>query len=353
MECITSAFLPVVLSENEHSTSGDVIHDFLHALRRGGRAVALAAAPEASRKALERIDTSQLPQSGDAEVTLAWDWVTRKGRVLGMSLGRNYSAARPTEFVCTADVFEIDGVAKVGDYKSGFMFVEADTWQMKLGCVAGAAIGGVDVAESTIYRIRGDETSRFTERFDGLDLDMFADELADLARRLAVGKVGAVVEGEHCRYCPGIRSCPAKREAVSMVAGLEKYRDAEVVPVAELGRAYLWLQSVKKMVPLIETSLKQLAQHAAIPVGEKALREVMARTETVDAAKGLPIIAAQWPAEAARLASYLSEAERTEGRITKTAIEQQFKKAIRVEVYAALQAGGAVIVTDALKIKVI
>jgi len=123
--------------------------------------------------------------------------------------------------------------------------------------------------------------------------------------------------------------------------------------VAELGRAYLWLQSVKKMVPLIETSLKQLAQHAAIPVGEKALREVMARTETVDAAKGLPIIAAQWPAEAARLASYLSEAERTEGRITKTAIEQQFKKAIRVEVYAALQAGGAVIVTDALKIKVI
>jgi len=349
--CLPSHLLPQVESQSKFAHSGNAVHAYLHAVRRAGRAVALEAVPEEYRKRCERIDLEKLPAVYGAEVTLAYNWRTGEARSLGTALDRDYSAATEDEFVLTldlahADLYGGDSMAHAGDFKSGYQEVDVDTWQLKLGCLAMARLYKTEKATATIYQIKDDGSIWVTRKtYDSFDLDVIADQLADLARELmTVGASDATVnEGEHCRYCPAIRSCPAKREALSSLAGLEKYRDAEMVPVAELGAAWSQVVAAESLLKIVKANLKSLAQHTAIPTAAGLLEEVETRTERIDGLRGLEVIAAKWP----------EQAEKLRGRfaLTKAAIKEEFGKEAKA-VLQALDAGGALLVNESTQVRI-
>jgi hypothetical protein len=321
MACPTSAALPQATSVGAApAEAGNVTHAFAEAVRAKaeqyarGEAydVALARArdeliPAEGAEGFDlcaAVPFDQIPRGAESEVTLAWDPETDTGRVLGRNLGRDYSGARPGEILGTADLLG-QMLAKravyVPDFKTGKAVTggAAGTWQLRLLALAAARATGLRAAVVQLIYLRADGRA-YVDRaeFDAFDLANFAAELRELPRRVAASelqlereRVPHVVEGPHCRYCPALPACPAKREMMrALVVNMESAPSDELVrarvatlTVEQKAQGYVRLELAEMFLRRLREAYESSARQEPLPLPDgRVLREVVSTRRYLD-----------------------------------------------------------------------
>lgn len=280
--CIGSAVLPRVGSTSEYAERGIQIHAFLEAVNKIGRDAALAAIEDEDMRAIcAEIDLAALPVDPAcyrAEVTFAFDVSTGVGRVLGESLGRDYSAATALEIVGTADVVGLlgDDRACVLDYKTGRSELPEPSVnrQLRFLALAAARAYGRNGAVVELVRLREDGSAwRQRAELDAFDLAEIAEELRRLAYQiLAAGDVPPLSIGAHCRGCHSVSFCPAQTGLLrALVAEPEASFEGMVAQLTptQAPKAYEQYKALEALVDRLGDNLKTYAREnpIALPDG--------------------------------------------------------------------------------------
>lgn len=227
--CPASAVLTRSGESTAPAEGGHSMADFLAATEKVDRAAALAAAPEADREFLSRIELDELrlpPGAWAAEVTFVLDLETGTAFELGRKLGRGYARAlgRPfksSEVVVTVDLVALrDDAVVVMDDKRGWAAHVPPVrrcWQVLTGGLAASLAYQRSSAHVGVARVMDDGVPKFDSALlDEMDLDLVLHELrqtrSKVERARALLAAGGNVEtrwGDHCRYCPCLVSCPS------------------------------------------------------------------------------------------------------------------------------------------------
>jgi hypothetical protein len=298
--CPTSEALPHARSSNLFTKRGDVVHKFLADCAQVGRDVALLSADPEHVDALEIIPFDRLPpleaHRYAVEVSFALNIATGDARELGRELERDAARAmaKPGEMVGTADLvgLTVESVV-IHDWKSGRGHVDrADVnWQTKTYALAAARTYGRDRAIGSIIRVLDDGTVWY-DYFDMDALDLDAHEAAlralmaerDRVLALAPEDRPALHEGEHCRYCPALRFCPAKQVLLQAVVADDKPLSLEVVELTPERAAAAWakLQRAEQLIELLKATVKDFARQTPVPTGDGfVLEEIEESKETI------------------------------------------------------------------------
>lgn len=286
--CPSSEALPHVrTAASIEAARGTAAHDFLFRLHNGElREDALAAVPEAHREYCASIALEPVV-GAIAEVAVAYNVLSRAARLLQVS-NREYGALAPSEIAGTCDLFvpaPAGGVATVVDWKTTHDVdgMERYSPQLEFYALALARVHRVARIRYEIVAIdeRGQPHFAVQRELDFEDLDAIGDRLADAwravgdataaaeahARQSAVAWAPDVVEGEHCRYCPAWRACPAKRAVLEAVGNTPEPNGATYLRVqdlerwAELGREKL-REAVRDGGPLAIDGQRELRFNA-------------------------------------------------------------------------------------------
>lgn len=347
INCPASALLPQVDRSSVYSVDGTAKHHFFHAVRRAGREAALSQLPERLRAECERIDVTALPQTGEQEVTFAWNWKTGKGRKLGTALDRNYEAATEDEFAGTSDNAALVGNrVDVDDFKTGWKDVEADTWQLKANALFAARAYGCNEAKITVYTVRDGKVWPESVPLSSFDLDMIADELIGLARKLTTAKSPdelKLQEGQHCAYCPATLYCPAKQRAVATVAELAPYEKPGLVPVEEIGKAYAKTKSLQAFLKRVEEACLDMARVTPVPLPDgRVLKEIVKSKDSIDEEACFQVLR--------EIVGEQRAAEAVERKLTKKRINEVFGDEAW-KVIKQLKARGAITVEESMRVE--
>jgi hypothetical protein len=219
LKCAASLHLPIIESTSEAADRGIWRHAFLARIREVGAEAALAEVPKEHRDACAALPIDELPVDLMAEVALAFDVASSKGRVVGSNLGRDYGELGPMELVGSADVIGLsDDRVLVIDWKSaGHKGRASDSVQLKFLALAACRAYDRDAATVEIVKLGdGGEVHRSRHDYNAFDLDMFAEELR--AWFAKAGKDKTPVEGSHCTYCKSWQFCDAKTGLIRMAA---------------------------------------------------------------------------------------------------------------------------------------
>lgn len=286
--CIGSAVLGGVGEDTPYAGSGRIIHRFLQGVRDKGLEEALVEAPDDYRAICAAIDVDQLPVDPGAyaaEVAVAWDSETDEGRILGAGVDRQYGDLKPTEIATTLDVLALvddDGVFD-GDYKSGHLRVApaARNWQIRIGLLGAARAYDRTRGIGEIIRIREDgDPWKERAEFSMWDFEAIATEARALrdrihAARALYARTGEVEElnvGDHCRYCPARRVCPAQALLLAQLAADPEQVASRLISSnlnpANARRAFESLKAIKRLVELVEAQLELYALSNPIDLGD-------------------------------------------------------------------------------------
>ena len=271
-------------SGSEAAERGQALHGYVEAVANGAmNGNALQLVPEPWRAAARGLDVDAILEAlgwspfGATEMTaeqaFAWDSETDTARVLGAGLGRDYSAALPTEAVGTADVVVYDPDTRtvtVADYKFGHGEVARANRNAQLRSLALYAARAYGATSARVVIVRGREDGSAwldTDVLSAEALDGIAAELRQLAARITSDRAkgtAKAVAGDHCRYCRSAPSCPLGPVAlaVAQTSGLDRLAGTPE------GRARLVvLQTLAKRLPdMIDDALR-----GAITRGETSL----------------------------------------------------------------------------------
>jgi len=198
-----------------------------------------------------------VPPGSRAEVKLAFDVATRKGRIIGEGSGRDYGSPGPFEVVGSTDVLGVLGDAVVVlDWKTGFLDVEPAATNPQLWFYATAAASALGLSRA-IIRIVYTKSGRVDQAEAGpLELAEFASQLHVLHARVAAARSrkedGAIVEtkeGAWCKHCPSKSVCPSKVGLLVQVAagGLATIGDTAMTPV-RAAAAYEQINRIESLV---------------------------------------------------------------------------------------------------------
>ncbi|TAK30963.1 MAG: DUF2800 domain-containing protein [Myxococcaceae bacterium] len=240
LACRASNVLPRETDQgSEAAERGTALHAYVEAVALG-RAGALEAVPPAWRDTARGLDVPAILEAlghdafGDTVMTteesFAWDpTAPYEGRSLGLSLDRDYSGARPHEFVGTADVVVVDrdqDLVIVGDYKFGHGHVAPAATNPQLRALALYAARAHRVTQARVVVIRGrDDGSCWldTAALSETDLERIADELIAFARQVVIDQrqelLPPATPGAHCRYCRSAVHCPEGPMALAVAQG--------------------------------------------------------------------------------------------------------------------------------------
>ncbi len=302
--CASSAALPVIESISTPAEAGTAKHTFMRVSLTEGREAALVEVPEEYREACEAIEVSTFEglQGLQSEVALAYDVVTEKTRFLGVNIERRYGELGMNELPMSLDLAGVvPGVeVVVGDLKTGRTIIPpaAKNWQMRLGALAWARFNGLEQARvGLLHAPEGSKPWWDVAPFDGWDLADFAEQLRRIVDRvrlaqinLATGKPLEQVLGEHCLYCPARQACPAQ---TALIRRLANEPDKVGVELKALPAAAAWaqLKVVKQMMGDVEGSLRGLAKHQPIDLGDgRVLGELTKPVDELDAAVARPVL---------------------------------------------------------------
>jgi hypothetical protein len=239
--CPASSVLPTADEQSDHAAEGTVRHHYLRRvsdLMRGGMAIAaarelaLSEAPSEARWFLALIPLESLRlKDVVAEVALAIDATDGAARVLGRAIDRRYDEAgrRPSEFAGSVDRLALIGAEGlyVGDYKGRTHTRKPEhDEQLLAGAYAGVRIYRRRWAELEIIRVVNGKPFPVKARVAAPDLERFGKKLQVLGQRIrqdraaaAAGAIAPATTGDHCRYCPALRFCPAKGALVQAACG--------------------------------------------------------------------------------------------------------------------------------------
>lgn len=238
------------------ATRGTAIHAYLAAIVDGtprDEALALEALGE-HRAFCETIDLATVPVGALSEVSWIYDTRTETARVVSAA-GRSY-VAQPWEIPGTCDVLvtPVDARPEVIDWKTGYQ-VDPNESRTQLEhyalCVADEL--WCDEVLCTVAVVRDDgsiERSSWIVGPTGLALARARAQraVAEVARATAPPRLG-----DHCRYCPAWRGCPAHRAAVQSL--LPEGVDERLVDVS-IAAAYASALAAERSAAAVRTLLK-------------------------------------------------------------------------------------------------
>jgi hypothetical protein len=237
---------------------------------QGARELALAEAADEHQEVLAAIPLEQLGLHEVAsEVTFALDLETGEARELGRGLERGYAAAaealgvplRPTEIVGTIDRLALigDDGLYIGDYKGrSHKTAPGRDPQFLAAALAASRVYHRSWAEIEVIRCIGEQTYAQKERVDLLDLDSFEVRLQErralreqnraMHAEDPLGLAEAEV-GDHCRYCPSLRYCPAQMAIARAALGGDS---EEMQAIVKVGSAYITDESAPRLHALVK-----------------------------------------------------------------------------------------------------
>lgn len=235
LRCAAAAALPIVTEDDPpQARRGTTIHRFIELCAKRGRDAAIQvmrSEVDAETLALLLVvDTARLPLHLASEAAFAYNWRKRSARPLDVQ-GRAYVGIDLDEIPLTIDVVGVELATRrayIGDFKSGRTWQPAPSahGQVMLGALAATAVNDCDLATVSVVRIDEDgEAMHLVDDVDRWALDEYADQVeqamirVDKARgEVVAGKAPDTVTGEHCRYCPAFKACPAQTALVRVWA---------------------------------------------------------------------------------------------------------------------------------------
>jgi hypothetical protein len=284
--CAASFVLPQAKEPaSEASEFGTAVHKFMARAREVGRDEALAEiAVDATHYSFcEQIPWDKLPQGGRAEIAFAYNYETGEGRELGeLKEARAYDVT-DSEIAGTADlVGVVDATLHVYDWKWGYRTLTpaARALQLLFLAIAGVKAYDLDGARIAFFRLADDGKFFVDEAYiDAFDLELVADRLAGLMRRLyaaaqrvEAGEVLDVELGPHCQFCQAKASCPGQTSAALAVAGYKA--PTELTPEIA-AQAWAALELYDDISERARKQLREFAKLAPIPLpGGKEMRVV-------------------------------------------------------------------------------
>lgn len=332
--CRAAGVLPHFPGPPSHyARRGTALHRFLELVAQGvsREAAALEVAEEYRREALA-LDLEALPHSQGtwrAEVAFAYDYETGAARELEVR-EREYPELGETEVAGTADLVGLDGdTVLVLDVKTGHAYLgrPKDSLQLLGYALAAAATYKATKARVMYLFVREDEEPFLVQdELDELALAAAADRVREVCRP-ELGEP-TPVPGDHCRYCPAFRGCPAHTRMLAMLTTDVKHaRGAlgsstlEAVPVIQPAHLPIIFERIKLVRDMLER-LEAEAKDAVRACGEvpmpdgKVLAEVEVVTETFDPDIGAGVLAEVFGPEAAAAAVKVKKS------LTKKAIDE-------------------------------
>ena len=325
--CPTSVVLPQSDPDvaSAAAARGTAIHAFLEDVANGTPVEeAIAATAPEHRGTVEQIQIGDLGlDSIAAEVTFAM-LPDGRAREIGRGLNRDYSAAGPDSIVGTADVVGMIGEAVyVADYKTGRarQVPAGDHWQLRILAAMAADAYSTDEAIVEIIQIgQAGEIFRDRATLDAFDLAAIRKTVREtcatidevrtrrrLDRTLDWNEI-EVREGDHCRFCPAMASCPAKTRLLRVMAQ-ENGATAVGSRLTEENctdalDVYLRMKSV---LDAAGRALHAFAREHPIPCGDgKVYGPVETTREKVDGAVAHDVLAADFGPEVAVSACSMS-----------------------------------------------
>lgn len=278
--CPPSCALPQVwTAPSEDALLGTTVHAFLADLVRGVPAdQALERVVTDDQTALElckKIDPRRVPQGG-AEVAVALCPATGEVLLLEGVHGRHYPELADDWIVGTIDASGVDparvDVAWVWDWKVSSYGFRPESHRPQVEAYALAFARLVDASEviCTVAQVPRDTGAILEhgwtldeEELIGVQLELReavdAVRAARAERRAHEERCAAlwrpdVAEGEHCEYCPALLSCPAKREAIQALLGL----DLEALTRETAARAFLAARTAEEVAERVRRAVGQL-----------------------------------------------------------------------------------------------
>jgi len=288
--CLASTALPEADEETAAANGGSVRHHFFRRvsdLLRGGtslaaaRELALAEAPATERWELALIPLESIRlKDVVAEVAIAIDTITGEARVLGRALERRYDEAgrTPTEIAGSIDGLVLIGQegALVRDYKGRSHDRKPDQDEQLLGgAYAVCRIYKRRWVDLEVIRVVNGRPFPLKARVAAADLERFGQRLRGLAGRVdaaraafAEGQIPPATTGEHCRYCPAMRFCPAKMGLARAALGGDLFevlqlvrRGAPLIDETTAPQLREALADVERLVKTLKADLADFARH--------------------------------------------------------------------------------------------
>lgn len=266
INCPGSAAIPQARMSSVWSDEGQANHATLEdAIHEGD----YSGLPEAVQAALVDYDVIQ------AEVAVAFDVATGKGRELGVGIARRYEGLAPFEIPGTIDLLALTankGKALIVDYK---LYSEVDWVQVQFYALAIARTYGLDEVTVALAYLGTGKVSWRT--FDAFDLDVFAATLRDLHTRVAAeqakvrqGVLPDVNDGPWCKHCPAKHACPGRVALARRVLdGGEMNAMAMMRPLDDVAAAQLYhdIKRAKSVLDQLSKAVYARAHEKPIPLG--------------------------------------------------------------------------------------
>ena len=334
-QCPGSENLPQSQSSSKYAEVGRAIHTYLEQAATMGSAAALKNVPTDLRQRCEDLPMEQLPVGPNwaQEVKLAWSTLDT-ARELGRGSDRDYSAAEADEFVGTADIIGLtEDTAVVIDAKSGSRWLPParESWQLKMLALAACRAYGKPRARIALLFLReGEESPSWsTHDLDEMDLDLIAADLRQLASRLTAD--APIVEGDHCRYCPAIASCPPKLSLLRAACAEPEKTMMLVITPENAAAVYQRVKAVKAILGQAEQALVHYSFQTPIDLGGGRVYGPVERDkEELDAEKTKVVLTKLYGPDVALAALELSA--------TKASIDRALKPIAPVRGFAKMRA---------------
>ena len=331
-----------VTTTNEAADRGTAVHEHVAALLEGedyslpADETTAALCTALDEKKLQKIAQPEPVSDLYTELALFLSPIRGDAGVLRGDHHRDYSGAPSGSVAGTADALAVeDSRVRVTDWKTGRGEVPdpADNYQLRfLGLAAARAFSkGEAVVQVACIREDGSVEVR-AATLDSGDLSATKRELERIEDGVHRSQEGSPVyrTGSHCRFCPALPYCPALSGAAQAI--LEGPPE-ELTPRRA---AELWaqLQAVEAAAKRTREALSEYVYTRPISTtGDKQLKLVETRRETVDASKAFAVLRTYLPDD-----DVMAEAV----SITKTSLSGALGKEAQREVMAAFREAGAV-----------
>lgn len=266
-KCPVSQSLPAAWSpSSDASERGTAIHGFIENLHLGHEQ-SLAAVPEKYREECAAIDVRQIPRAAmsSEEVFAFHIFPEAKRRVqrLKKATGREERYAGATDLndviTGTADLIGLgENNVTVLDIKTGHGYLPnpSQSLQLLFFAVAGARYYKRSQAVAGWIILRDSTPVIVTEELDALALAEAEDRLALILAKAVDASTKpekqSVTMGEHCKYCPALRRCPAYQRRIDVDAALNTER------------GLLAVEALERQSDLMRESLKMIASQEPI-----------------------------------------------------------------------------------------
>jgi len=282
IECPGSQGLPHVKSVGgEAQELGNAIHAYLEQVANSmdpTKAVEYidgAYGKEAAEACLA-IDLEMLSDvlDGASEVSFAYS-TAGGGRLLGNSLDRDYSGAKPGEITMTLDIVIVkhDRVI-IWDFKTGRTELgpAKKSDQLLTGAVAVASTYGKERADVGYIYVRDGSIWRDCAELDVFDLEAYASKIARMEKKLSIveatvekGIAPDVTSGRHCKFCPAFSACPAQKSlAIELATGNDAAPFNQSLTRTHMADAWEKVKMIQSMLNQVKKAIISEAEREPI-----------------------------------------------------------------------------------------